>query len=84
MANVPKPDLNVLSQQERMVRDHLPNDRLRQARDEFKLLCKWDRTRYLPRLIEANFGFAREMAQKGMVGEVRQLVRATYSENPSQ
>jgi tetratricopeptide (TPR) repeat protein len=62
------------SPQERAAREFLAQGRFRKARDEFKLLCKIDRPKFLPLLIEANIGLAREMAGKGMVEEARQVL----------
>ncbi len=39
----------------------------RKARDAAKTLCKNDRARYLPLLVEANAGLAREMIGKGLL-----------------
>ena len=57
-----------------MAREYLAQGRFRKARDEFKVLCKADRPRFLPLLIEANLGLAREMLGKGMVAEAQQVV----------
>jgi tetratricopeptide (TPR) repeat protein len=62
------------SPQERAAREFLAQGRFRKARDEFKLLCKIDRPKFLPLLVEANIGLAREMAGKGMVEEARQVL----------
>ena len=63
-----------MSPQERVARDYLAQGRFRKARDEFKLLCKVDRQKFLPFLVEANVGLAREMMGKGMVEDARQVV----------
>ena len=55
-------------------RKHLDAKRFRKARDTFKQLCKRDRTRYLPLLVEANMGLAREMLRKGQVSEAEQVI----------
>src|SRR5579863_915723 len=59
---------------ERRVREFLAAGRFRKARDEIKLLCKIDRPKYLPLLIEANQGLAGEMLAKGQVSEARQVI----------
>ena len=59
---------------ERAGREFLAQGRFRKARDEFKILCKTDRPKYLPLLIEANIGLAREMSGKGMVAEAQQVL----------
>jgi tetratricopeptide (TPR) repeat protein len=48
--------------------------RFRKARDAFKLLCKQDRAKYLPALIEANRGLAEELMAKGQVAEAGQVI----------
>ena len=48
--------------------------RWRKARDAAKDLLKRDGTRYLPLLIEANVGLAREMLGKGLVKEASTVV----------
>lgn len=65
------PEMNV---QERIARQYLAEKRFRKARDEFKLLCKLDRPKYLPLLVESNIGLLREMLGKGMAGEAQQLL----------
>ena len=60
--------------QERTARQYLAQGRFRKARDEFKLLCKVDRAKFLPLLVEANIGLAREMLSKGLVSEAREVV----------
>ncbi len=59
---------------ERRAREFLVAGRFRKARDEIKLLCKIDRPKYLPLLIEANQGLAREMLAKGQVSEAQQVI----------
>ncbi|MGA2262193.1 MAG: hypothetical protein ABSH28_12235, partial [Acidobacteriota bacterium] len=56
------------------IRDLLAQGRWRKARDEIKPLCKTNRDRYLPLLIEANVGLAREMLEKRLTSEARQVV----------
>lgn len=56
------------------VHAHLAAGRWRKARDEAKLLCKRDRPRYLPLLIEANVGLARDMIGRGLLAEAEQVV----------
>ena len=63
-----------MSKQERMAREYLAQGKFRKARDEFKVLVKLDRPKFLPLLVEANFALAREMLGKGMVSEARQLI----------
>lgn len=63
-----------MSQRERVAHEYLAQGRFRKARDEFKLLCKENRPKYLPLLVQANVGLGREMLGKGMVGEARQLL----------
>lgn len=60
--------------QERRIQELLAQRRWRKARDEIKPLCKTDRARYLPLLITANIGLAREMLAKGLVSDARQVL----------
>ena len=48
--------------------------RYRKARDDFKTLCKKDRGRYLPLLIEANVRLARQMLDTGFPDNARQVI----------
>jgi len=59
---------------EQRAREHLVARRFRKARDDFKVLCKQDRAKYLPWLIQANKGLAEEMMAKGLVAEARQVL----------
>jgi tetratricopeptide (TPR) repeat protein len=60
--------------EERRIRELLSQARWRKARDDAKPLVKLDRARYLPLLVEANAGLAREMLAKGLNSEARQVV----------
>ncbi len=46
----------------------------RKARDAAKFLCKKDRARYLPLLVEANAGLAREMIGKGLLKDAATVI----------
>jgi tetratricopeptide (TPR) repeat protein len=59
---------------EQQARAWLAGGKFRKARDAFKLLCKQDRDRYLPDLIQANIGLAREMLAKGQASEAQQVI----------
>ena len=59
---------------ERRARDYLAQGKWRKARDEVKPLVRAFRAQFLPVLIEANVGLAREMAAKGQVPEARQVM----------
>lgn len=59
---------------ERTAREHLAAGRFRKARDDFKSLCKKDRPRYLPLLIEANVGLARQMIDTGFLENAAQVI----------
>ena len=56
------------------VLDWMRDGRWRKARDAAKDLCKRDRTRYLPLLVESNVGLVREMLGKGLVKEAGTVV----------
>jgi len=61
-------------QLEKQAGDHLTAGRFRQARDTYKVLCKQDRQKFLPGLIEANTRLAEEMIQNGMISEAEALL----------
>jgi tetratricopeptide (TPR) repeat protein len=61
-------------QLEKQARAHLTANRFRQARDTYKILCKQDRQKYLPGLIEANTRLAEEMMQNGMNSEAEAVL----------
>jgi tetratricopeptide (TPR) repeat protein len=46
----------------------------RKARDAAKTLCKMDRPRYLPLLVEVNIGLAREMIAKGLLKDAESVI----------
>ncbi len=48
--------------------------RFRKARDLYKALCKEDRARYLPGLIESNRALARQLMEKGQIPEAQQVI----------
>jgi tetratricopeptide (TPR) repeat protein len=60
--------------QEQRARELLAQGRWRKARDEIKLLCKQDRAKYLPLLVQANTGLVRDMLAKGQVSEAQQTL----------
>ena len=62
------------AQLEQRANDHLSAGRWRKAREDLKPLCKKDRAKFLPLLIEANVGLAREMLAKRLVSEAQQVV----------
>lgn len=59
---------------ERRAKDFLAQGKFRKARDEFKVLSKLDKARYLPFLIEANKGLMLEMLSKGLKSEAEQVL----------
>jgi tetratricopeptide (TPR) repeat protein len=59
---------------EQRAREFLAAQKWRKARDELKPLAKTDRDRFLPLLIQANLGLAREMMSKGQVTEAQQVL----------
>lgn len=59
---------------EQRTREYLAQSKWRKAREQIKPLVKLDRARFLPLLIEANMGLAREMVAKGQVAEARQVL----------
>jgi tetratricopeptide (TPR) repeat protein len=59
---------------EQRTREYLAQSKWRKAREQVKPLVKLDRAQFLPMLIEANMGLAREMVAKGHVAEARQVL----------
>ncbi len=53
---------------------HLAAERWRKARDAFKELCKRDRVKFQPSLVEANVGLARSMLHKRLVADAQQVL----------
>ena len=70
---VVSPTLPTASAEQR-AREFLAAGKFRKARDEFKLLCKQDRAKYLPLLIQANLGLAREMLAHGLASDAQQVL----------
>ncbi len=48
--------------------------RFRKARDSFKILCKQDRQKYLPELIQANRRLAEQLMENGLISEAEQVL----------
>jgi len=82
MADAP-PISAALNPQEQRAREFLAQGKFRKARDEFKVLCKTDRARYLPWLIEANCGLARALAARGMKPDAMQVLAYLKTLGPS-
>jgi tetratricopeptide (TPR) repeat protein len=59
---------------EQRIRELLAQGKWRKARDEAKPLAKADKARYLPLLIQANLGLARDMTAKGQISEAHQVL----------
>lgn len=57
--------------------------RFRKARDLYKELCKRDRQKHLPRLIEANRSLADQMLARGQVSEAQQVLAYLASIAPA-
>ena len=57
-----------------VVLDRMRDGRWRKARDAAKELCKKERARYLPLLVEANAGLVREMFSKGLFKEAETVL----------
>ena len=61
-------------QLERQARDDMAAARFRKARDTYKVLCKQDREKYLPGLIEANRRLAEQLMEKGLTSDAEQVL----------
>jgi tetratricopeptide (TPR) repeat protein len=59
---------------EARAREDLAAGKFRKARETYKLLCKRDRERYLPGLIEANTRLMDELRERGLVSEAEQVM----------
>jgi tetratricopeptide (TPR) repeat protein len=59
---------------EKRATQFLAQGKFRKARDEFKILSKLDKSKYLPLLVEANKGLMLEMLSKGMESEAGQVL----------
>jgi tetratricopeptide (TPR) repeat protein len=70
-------------QLEKQAHDHMAAARFRHARDTYKILCKQDRQKYLPGLIEANSRLAQEMMQNGMISEAEAVLTYLKTIAPS-
>ena len=57
--------------------------RFRKARDTYKILCKQDREKYLPGLIEANRRLAEQLMENGLTSEAKQVVAYLKTIAPS-
>jgi hypothetical protein len=68
------PEENALEAAEHKIRSFLQQGSWRRARDEAKPLCKVDRPRFLPLLVEANIGLIRAMVKKGQRADASQVL----------
>ena len=59
---------------EQQARDDLAKGRFRQAKDGFKELCKLDKEKYLPELLECYNGLANQMIQNGQLSDAAQII----------
>ena len=59
---------------EKSALEEMVNGRFRRARDAYKVLCKSDRTKYLPHLIEANRRLVEQLTEKGQFSEAEQVM----------
>jgi hypothetical protein len=70
-------------QLEQQARDDLAAGRFRKARDIYKILCKQDREKNLPGLIEANRRLAEQLMQNGRPSEAEQVLAYLKTIAPS-
>ncbi len=59
---------------EEQARDDLEKKKFRQAKDGFKELCKLDKEKYLPKLLECYHGLANQMIQNGQLSDAAQII----------
>src|SRR5579871_5875729 len=72
--NACPPSAASLASAEQRVREFLAQKQWRKARDEAKALVKKERERFLPLLLRANIGLAKEMQAKGQISEAQQVL----------
>src|SRR5271166_2915928 len=70
-------------QLERQAREDMSAGRFRKARDTYKILCKLDREKNLPGLIEANRRLAEELMENGLISEAEQVLAYLKTIAPS-
>src|ERR1700732_4382482 len=70
-------------QLERQARDDMAASRFRKARDTYKILCKQDREKHLPGLIEANRRLAEQLMENGLISEAEQVLAYLKTIAPS-
>lgn len=70
-------------QLERQARNDLDAGRFRKARDAYKILCKQDREKNLPGLIEANRRLAEQLTENGLFSEAEQVLAYLKTISPS-
>ncbi|MBV8224188.1 MAG: hypothetical protein JO232_03240 [Verrucomicrobia bacterium] len=70
-------------QLERQAQDDLSAGRFRKARDIYKILCKQDREKNLPGLIEANRRLAEQLMENGRISEAEQVLAYLKTIAPS-
>ncbi len=68
---------------ERQARDDMAATRFRKARDAYKVLCKQDREKYLPGLLEANRRLAEQLIENGLISEAEQVLAYLKTIAPS-
>jgi hypothetical protein len=61
-------------QLEKQADDDMAAGHFRKARDTYKVLCKQDRQKYLPALIEANRRLSEQLMEKGLTSEAQQVL----------
>ncbi len=59
---------------EKQARELLAKGKFRQAKDAFKDLCKTDKVKYLPELIQSYQGLANQMIQNGQSADAAQII----------
>ncbi|MGR3218630.1 MAG: tetratricopeptide repeat protein [Candidatus Anammoxibacter sp.] len=72
-----------LEQMEQMAGDDLRNGRYRKAKDGFKELCKHNREKYLPELIESYKALSKQMLGNGQTTEAQIVINHIKSLDPN-
>jgi hypothetical protein len=68
---------------EKQAQDEMRAGRFRKARDIYKILCKQDREKNLPGLIEANRRLAEQLMENGLISEAQQVLAYLKTIAPS-
>jgi len=81
--NLTRPSESSSEQLEKQAGEDMAAARFRKARDIYKILCKQDREKHLPRLVEANRRLAEQLMEKGLISDAEQVLAYLKTIAPS-